>query len=98
MSFLGESKAIQWGLMGDVGIVIKKFGGNTFFARGSVPQRVPSFLKSLEVLMQTPSAVVAVIVQKKPGEEEGGGDGGGLVEKILRILGKLLGTFLENFM
>ena len=72
--------------MGDVGIVQRDLGGNEHSVMGSVPQRVPSYLRTLEVLLQTPGAVLASIV---PDTENGIVIGTeGLLQSVLAILSK----------
>ena len=53
--FLGKS--IQWGFIGDVGIVQDSLGGNKLYHLGMVPQRVESFLETIDVLLQMPDPV-----------------------------------------
>ncbi|XP_056626779.1 fatty acid synthase [Triplophysa dalaica] len=81
--------AIQWGAIGDVGVVLETMGGNDAVIGGTLPQRMTSCLEVLDrfLCQQKPvmsSFVLAerVVVAK--------GDGGGqrdLVEAVAHILG-----------
>lgn len=81
--------AIQWGAIGDVGVVLETMGGNDSVIGGTLPQRMASCLEVLDrfLCQQRPvmsSFVLAerVVVAK--------GDGGGqkdLVEAVAHILG-----------
>lgn len=43
--------AIEWGAVGDVGIVLEKLGDNSTIVGGTVPQRMPSCLAILDVFL-----------------------------------------------
>ena len=80
--------------MGDVGIVQKSLGGNQHFHMGTVPQRMHSFRKTLDMLLQMPGTVFSSIVPA--GKEEGSGVQGAtgaersdnLVADIMKIIGR----------
>ncbi|GAB0087173.1 Fatty acid synthase [Sergentomyia squamirostris] len=54
--------AIQWGAIGDTGIVIEQFGGNETVIRGTLPQRMASCLQTMDLFMQQPHPVLASMV------------------------------------
>ena len=87
MSSTGESKAIQWGMMGDVGMVQQTLTGNQHFNLGTVPQRTRSFLRTLNIFLQTPGAVFCSVVHAE--KKDGDGSKGSLLSSILNVLGML---------
>lgn len=81
--------AIQWGAIGDVGVVLEMMGGNDAVIGGTLPQRMTSCLEVLDRFLSQQKPVMSsfvlaerVVVAK--------GDGGGqrdLVEAVAHILG-----------
>ncbi|XP_057664642.1 fatty acid synthase [Diorhabda carinulata] len=61
--------AIQWGAIGDVGLVIETMGGNDTEVGGTLPQRMSSCLATMDILLQQPHSVVAsmVLADKRKG-------------------------------
>lgn len=56
-------KAIQWGAVGDVGIVAEKLGGNNDIeVLGTMPQRIDDCLHALDKLMLNDSAIVMSLI------------------------------------
>lgn len=55
--------AIQWGAVGDVGVVQENLGDNNTIVGGTLPQRIPSCLASLDVILSTNHPVVASYVK-----------------------------------
>ncbi|XP_072167778.1 fatty acid synthase-like [Diadema setosum] len=80
--------AIQWGVIGDVGVVVDTMGGNETVISGCIAQRMPSCLATLDCFLSQPCAVVSTFV---PAEREDAGAGQGskvsLVESVAHILG-----------
>ncbi|XP_066519867.1 fatty acid synthase [Hoplias malabaricus] len=81
--------AIQWGAIGDVGVVLETMGGNDAVIGGTLPQRMVSCLEVLDrfLCQQSPvmsSFVLAERVQMAKGESGGQRD---LVEAVAHILG-----------
>ncbi len=76
--------------MGDVGVVQKTLGGNKQYNMGTVPQRVPSFLATLDIFLQSPGAVFSSIVLADRNNKEQSSD---LLMAILKILGKNTCTY-----
>uniref|UniRef100_A0AAR2JWF8 Fatty acid synthase n=1 Tax=Pygocentrus nattereri TaxID=42514 RepID=A0AAR2JWF8_PYGNA len=81
--------AIQWGAIGDVGVVLETMGGNDAVIGGTLPQRMASCLEVLDrfLCQKQPvmsSFVLAERVQVAKGEGSGQRD---LVEAVAHILG-----------
>lgn len=55
--------AIQWGAIGDVGYIIDNVRGNEIVVCGSVPQRMPCCLASLDRLLQSEYAVCSNLIK-----------------------------------
>jgi len=55
--------SIQWGAVGDVGIVAKLYGNTDTTISGSVPQRISSCLATLDLFLNQPHAVVTSFVR-----------------------------------
>ncbi|CAG7823270.1 unnamed protein product [Allacma fusca] len=81
--------AIQWGAIGDVGVVQDHMGGNESVVGGTLPQRIHSCLNALDTFLQQPKPVVAslVLADKTGGNKDAGGKKGNLPESVARILG-----------
>lgn len=62
--------AIQWGAIGDVGLVLENLGGNDTVVGGTLPQRMASCLETMDLFMQQPHAVLAsmVVAEKRKAE------------------------------
>ncbi|CAH1398203.1 unnamed protein product [Nezara viridula] len=79
--------AIQWGAIGDVGLIIEALGGDneTVFG-GTLPQRINSVLSTFEFFLQQPYPVLSsmVIAEKKVAIETGSVS---LVDAVANILG-----------
>lgn len=78
--------AVQWGAIGDVGIITAIHGDSDTQVAGTAQQRIASCLNTLGVLMTQPHTVTSSLVladkrrpQKKPAQE--------LVQIIANILG-----------
>lgn len=54
--------AIQWGAIGDVGLIMEMMGNNEVEVGGTLPQRISSCLESLDVFLQQPHPVLSSIV------------------------------------
>ncbi|KAJ8972225.1 hypothetical protein NQ314_000286 [Rhamnusium bicolor] len=54
--------AIQWGAIGDVGLILETMGGNNTEVGGTLPQRMSSCLSTMDLFLQQPNAVVASMV------------------------------------
>uniref|UniRef100_A0A336MQ27 Fatty acid synthase n=1 Tax=Culicoides sonorensis TaxID=179676 RepID=A0A336MQ27_CULSO len=78
--------AIQWGAIGDVGLVLENLGGNDTVVGGTLPQRMFSCLETIDMFMQQPHAVLAsmVVAEKRKADA---GSSVSLVSCIANILG-----------
>lgn len=78
--------AIQWGAIGDTGLVLENLGDNDTVVGGTLPQRMVSCLQTMDLFMQQPHAVLAsmVVAEKRKADTSGGLS---LVSCISNILG-----------
>lgn len=78
--------AIQWGAIGDTGLVLENLGDNDTVVGGTLPQRMASCLQTMDLFMQQPHAVLASMVVAEKRKADAGG-GVSLVSCIANILG-----------
>ncbi|XP_076855678.1 fatty acid synthase [Brachyhypopomus gauderio] len=81
--------AVQWGAIGDVGVVLETMGGNDAVIGGTLPQRMTSCLEVLDRFLCQRGAVVSSFVLAER-VQVARGDGSGqrdLVEAVAHILG-----------
>lgn len=78
--------AIQWGAIGDTGLVLENLGDNDTVVGGTLPQRMVSCLQTMDLFMQQPHAVLAsmVVAEKRKADSAGGMS---LVACVSNILG-----------
>lgn len=78
--------AIQWGAIGDTGLVLENLGDNDTVVGGTLPQRMASCLQTMDLFMQQPHAVLAsmVIAEKRKADASGGVS---LISCVANILG-----------
>lgn len=78
--------AIQWGAIGDTGLVLENLGDNDTIIGGTLPQRMVSCLQTMDLFMQQPHAVLAsmVVAEKRKTDTSGGMS---LISCISNILG-----------
>ncbi|KAK3090166.1 hypothetical protein FSP39_009679 [Pinctada imbricata] len=80
--------AIQWGAIGDVGIVIESMGTNDTVIGGTLPQRMSSCLTTLDIFLNQPNPVVSSFIpaeMKTKHEQAGSRDN--IVDAVCNILG-----------
>lgn len=65
--------AIQWGAIGDTGLVLENLGDNETVVGGTLPQRMASCLQTMDLFMQQPHPVLAsmVVAEKRKAETSG---------------------------
>ena len=80
--------AIQWGAIGDVGVVAETMGGNDLIIGGTHPQRMPSCLATLDTLLQLKYPVVSSVVKSEE-RNESLNTKGDLLKKVAHILGRI---------
>ncbi|XP_063240366.1 fatty acid synthase isoform X2 [Bacillus rossius redtenbacheri] len=80
--------AVQWGAVGDVGLVAEGMGGNDVEVGGTLPQRMSSCLATMDVFLQHPHPVLAsmVLAEKRQGAGSASGQVG-LLDAVANILG-----------
>ncbi|NXP54355.1 FAS synthase, partial [Heliornis fulica] len=80
--------AIQWGAIGDVGILLKTMGNKDIVVGGTVPQQISSCMEVLDTFLNQPHPVVSsfVLAEKVSVKAEGGSQRD-LVEAVGHILG-----------
>jgi len=79
--------SIQWGAIGDVGVVADHMGGNEAVVGGTLPQRMPSCLTAMDVFLQQQKPTVASMVLAERAGKKDGGKKVSLVEAVANILG-----------
>ena len=78
--------AIQWGAIGDVGVVAESMGGNDIVIGGTLPQRIPSCMEVLNQFIQSDIVVCSSIVKADNKRSMLGGKGD-LVRTVCHVLG-----------
>uniref|UniRef100_A0A1I8NSS5 Fatty acid synthase n=1 Tax=Stomoxys calcitrans TaxID=35570 RepID=A0A1I8NSS5_STOCA len=78
--------SIQWGAIGDTGLVIENLGDNDTVIGGTLPQRMSSCLQTIDLFLQQPHPVLAsmVVAEKRKSDQSGGVS---LVASVANILG-----------
>lgn len=92
--------AIQWGAIGDVGVVLETMGGNDAVIGGTLPQRMASCLEVLDRFLSQQRAVMSSFVLAER-VQVAKGEGGGqkdLVDTVAHILGSFFYFLLINLM
>lgn len=81
--------AIQWGAIGDVGVVLETMGGNDVVIGGTLPQRITSCLEVLDLFLSQQQPVVSsfVLADRTVVRSEAGNQKD-LVDAVAHILGK----------
>uniref|UniRef100_A0A8B9FZJ9 Fatty acid synthase n=1 Tax=Amazona collaria TaxID=241587 RepID=A0A8B9FZJ9_9PSIT len=80
--------AIQWGAIGDVGILLKTVGDREIVIGGTIPQQISSCLEVLDIFLNQPHPVMSsfVLAEKVSVKTEGGSQRD-LVAAVAHILG-----------
>ncbi|XP_043924165.1 fatty acid synthase [Protopterus annectens] len=81
--------AIQWGAIGDVGVVLETMGTNDTVIGGTLPQRISSCLEVLDKFLNQQHPVMSsfVLAEKTVSERNDGADRRDLVSAVANILG-----------
>lgn len=82
--------AIQWGMIGDVGVAVERFGNKVTAVGGTLPQRMSSCLDSMDQFLCQSKPVVSSFVQASvsmEGQETETQVQRTLMESVLRVLG-----------
>lgn len=85
--------AVQWGAIGDVGVVLETMGGNDVVVGGTLPQRITSCLEVLDRFLCERRPVMSSFVLAERSVVKSNGTGQrDLVEAVAHILGRPLIT------
>nr|XP_020670313.1 fatty acid synthase isoform X1 [Pogona vitticeps]XP_020670321.1 fatty acid synthase isoform X2 [Pogona vitticeps] len=80
--------AVQWGAVGDVGVVLETMGSNDTVVGGTLPQRISSCLDVLDHFLNQPHPVMSsFVLAEKVLTKSDGGNQKDLVEAVAHILG-----------
>ncbi|XP_068199679.1 fatty acid synthase [Antennarius striatus] len=80
--------AVQWGAIGDVGVVLETMGSNSTVIGGTLPQRITSCLDVLDLFLCQQQPVMSSFVQaERTVVTSGAGSQRNLVDAVAHILG-----------
>jgi fatty acid synthase len=79
--------AIQWGAIGDVGLILETMGDNDTEVGGTLPQRMSSCLTTMDTFLQQPNAVVASMVLAEKRKTGSDASDVSLIDAVANILG-----------
>ncbi|NXC72710.1 FAS synthase, partial [Anhinga anhinga] len=80
--------AIQWGAIGDVGVLVKLMGKRDVVVGGTIPQQISSCLEVLDVFMNQPHPVMSsLVLAERVSMKNERGNQQDLVEAVAHILG-----------
>lgn len=82
--------AVQWGAIGDVGIILEMMGSNDTIVGGTLPQRMTSCLEVLDLFLNQPHPVLSsfVLAEKKAAAQGDGSTQHDLMKAVAHILGE----------
>ncbi|EZA60541.1 hypothetical protein DMN91_010029 [Ooceraea biroi] len=78
--------AIQWGAIGDVGLIIEKMGNSSEIG-STLPQHISSCLATMDIFLQQPHAVLTSVISAEKHKPNTDSNRISLVEAIANILG-----------
>ena len=86
--------SIQWGAIGDVGVVLDKFGSTDIVVGGTIPQRLNSCFQKLEKFMLSSAAVVSSYIPAATTRDQKLGDTGpagrkSLLSAVCSVIGEI---------
>ncbi|KAK0084976.1 hypothetical protein PV325_006291 [Microctonus aethiopoides] len=79
--------AIQWGAIGDVGLVVETMGNNETEVGGTLPQRISSCLATMDAFLQQPHPVLASMVLADKHKSGDSDNQVNIMEAVANILG-----------
>lgn len=83
--------AIQWGAIGDVGVVLESMGSNDTVIGGTLPQRITSCLEVLDnFLCQKHPVMSSFVLAERVVVRSEAGSQRNLVDAVAHILGKTI--------
>lgn len=81
--------AIQWGAIGDVGVVLESMGGNETVIGGTLPQRMASCLEVLDAfLCQKHPVMSSFVLAERAAVRSDAGSRRSLVDTVAHVLGE----------
>lgn len=81
-------KAIQWGAIGEVGLVYEMVNGNADVEIvGTLPQRIESCLCALDTLLKSPQAIVSSLVVPDKSNDLNPDSKLSLIKSIMKVMG-----------
>lgn len=81
--------AVQWGAIGDVGVVLETMGSNDTVIGGTLPQRITSCLEVLDqFLCQQQPVMSSFVLAQRTAVQKEQGDQKDLVAAVAHILGR----------
>ena len=80
--------AVQWGAVGDVGVVLDTMGNNDTVIGGTLPQRIKSCLSTLDKFINQPEPVVSSFVLVERSTKSINQD---TASNLLKVIGNILG-------
>lgn len=84
--------AIQWGAIGDVGLVLETMGDNDTIVGGTLPQRMTSCLAAMSTMLHLPHPVLAsmVLADKNRGKNANAN------QDVTQIVANILGLYIKK--
>lgn len=80
--------AIQWGAIGDVGLILDKMGGfNDTEVGGTLPQRIQNCLETMDIFLQQPHPILASLVTASKDNAVENANKVSVVQAVANILG-----------
>lgn len=80
--------AIQWGAIGDVGLILEKMGGfNDTEVGGTLPQRIQNCLETMDIFLQQPHPILASLVTANKDNAVESANKVSVVQAVANILG-----------
>ncbi|RLU17245.1 hypothetical protein DMN91_011314 [Ooceraea biroi] len=79
--------AIQWGVIGNVGLVMESTEGNDTVINGTVPQQISSCLATMDIFLQQPHPILSSMVVSEKHQTANSDDKIDLVSAVLNTLG-----------
>lgn len=81
--------AIQWGAIGDVGLVLETMGDNDTVVGGTLPQRISSCLTAMSTMLHLPNPVLTSMVLADKHRAKATTGQQDLAQAVANILGML---------
>uniref|UniRef100_A0A0N5CAY3 Fatty acid synthase n=1 Tax=Strongyloides papillosus TaxID=174720 RepID=A0A0N5CAY3_STREA len=78
--------AVQWGAIGDVGVILENMGDNNTIVGGTLPQRMPSCLATFDLFLSWNHSIVSSYIKADNVNKKSSGSGN-LLQTIAHILG-----------